>query len=114
MRLLLIHSDYIEYEAQKETPVAESGAVLKDALEEALVVFCAVEESDTQDLDDVIRQAADEIAASAQRVNAKSIMELLLLAAAFGTRLTIVAEGPDAQDAVEALAQLVASKFGEE
>ncbi len=74
MRLLLIHSDYIEYEAQKETPVAESGAVLKDALEEALVVFCAVEESDTEDLDDVIRQAVDEIAASARRVNTKNIM----------------------------------------
>ncbi len=47
-------------------------------------------------------------------VNAKSIMELLLLAAAFGTVLTVKAEGPDAKKAVEALAELVESKFGEE
>jgi len=59
-------------------------------------------------------QSSIQVSRDDQSVNAKSIMELLLLAAAFGTRLTIVAEGPDAQDAVEALAQLVASKFGEE
>ena len=33
-----------------------------------------------------------------QRVNAKSIMGLLTLAAAMGTRLTIVCDGEDAQD----------------
>ena len=47
-------------------------------------------------------------------VNAKSIMELLLLAAAEGTTLTIQAEGPDAHQAVEALTKLVESKFDEE
>ena len=31
MRLLLIHSDYIEYEAKKKTKMAEEGAVLTDA-----------------------------------------------------------------------------------
>ena len=49
-----------------------------------------------------------------QCVNAKSIMELLLLAAAEGTTLTIQAEGPDAHEAVEALTKLVESKFDEE
>jgi phosphocarrier protein HPr len=49
-----------------------------------------------------------------QCVNAKSIMELLLLAAAFGTVLTVKAQGQDAESAVEALAKLVADKFGEE
>ncbi len=47
-------------------------------------------------------------------VNAKSIMELLLLAAGMGTTLTIRAEGEDANQAVEALAKLVEGKFGEE
>jgi len=47
-------------------------------------------------------------------VNAKSIMELLLLAAGMGTVLTIRAEGQDASQAVEALAKLVESKFGED
>jgi phosphocarrier protein HPr len=49
-----------------------------------------------------------------QCVNAKSIMELLLLAAAFGTVLTVKAEGPDADKAVAALAKLVEGKFGED
>jgi phosphocarrier protein len=54
------------------------------------------------------------VSKKAQCVNAKSIMELLLLAATAGTVLTIRAEGEDAEKAVEALAKLVAGKFGEE
>ncbi|MFA5863888.1 MAG: HPr family phosphocarrier protein [Phycisphaerae bacterium] len=49
-----------------------------------------------------------------QCVNAKSIMELLLLAAGAGTVLSIKAEGSDADEAVEALIKLVDGKFGEE
>lgn len=49
-----------------------------------------------------------------QCVNAKSIMELLLLAAAAGTTLVIQAQGDDAPQAVESLVKLVQSKFGEE
>jgi len=49
-----------------------------------------------------------------QSVNAKSIMELLLLAAAEGTVLTIQAEGPDAEEAADALVKLVRSKFEED
>jgi phosphocarrier protein HPr len=47
-------------------------------------------------------------------MDGKSIMGILLLAAGRGTLLTITAEGPDEQAAVEALAQLVAAGFGEE
>jgi phosphocarrier protein HPr len=47
-------------------------------------------------------------------MDGKSIMGILLLAAARGTTITISADGPDERDAVEALAQLVASGFGEE
>jgi phosphocarrier protein len=46
-------------------------------------------------------------------VNGKSIMGVMMLAAEFGSTLTLRAEGPDAQDAVEALASLIANKFGE-
>ena len=46
-------------------------------------------------------------------MDGKSIMGILLLAAARGTSLTITAEGPDEQAAVDALAQLVAAGFGE-
>ena len=47
-------------------------------------------------------------------VNAKSIMGVLVLAAEKGSKLKIVAEGPDENEAVEALAKLFADGFGEE
>jgi phosphocarrier protein HPr len=46
-------------------------------------------------------------------VNGKSIMGLLTLVAALGLQITIEAEGPDAAEAVAALAALVDSGFGE-
>ncbi len=46
-------------------------------------------------------------------VNGKSIMGVMMLAAECGSQITIRAKGPDAEQAVEALAQLVASGFGE-
>ncbi len=48
-----------------------------------------------------------------QTVDGKSILGLLLLAAARGTTLDLEAEGDDAQAAIEALVQLVASGFDE-
>jgi phosphocarrier protein len=50
----------------------------------------------------------------AKSMDGKSIMGILLLAAARGVTITITADGPDEQDAVHALAQLVESGFGEE
>jgi phosphocarrier protein len=44
-------------------------------------------------------------------VDAKSIMELLLLAAGPGTELTLIASGPSASEAVEALADLFEREF---
>ncbi len=49
-----------------------------------------------------------------REVNAKSIMGVMMLAAARGTRLRIVCRGPDEGEAVERLAALVADGFGEE
>ncbi len=46
-------------------------------------------------------------------VNGKSIMGLLTLVAALGFSIVIEAEGPDAEDAVNALAALVDNGFGE-
>lgn len=46
-------------------------------------------------------------------VNGKSIMGVMMLAAECGAELIIRAEGPDADQAVRALADLVAMKFGE-
>jgi phosphotransferase system HPr (HPr) family protein len=47
-------------------------------------------------------------------VDARSALDMLTLGAMPGTELVIEAEGDDAEQAVETLAALVASGFGEE
>jgi len=47
-------------------------------------------------------------------MDGKSIMGILLLAAARGTTITVTADGPDEAAAVDALVDLVESGFGEE
>jgi phosphocarrier protein len=54
------------------------------------------------------------VARDGREMDGKSIMGILLLAAACGTTITISADGVDEGDAIEALAALVASGFGEE
>lgn len=49
-----------------------------------------------------------------QRANAKSIMGILTLAAARGARLLVTCTGEDAQDAMDAVRELIESGFGEE
>lgn len=46
-------------------------------------------------------------------VNGKSIMGVMMLAAECGATVTVRAAGPDEDDAVESLAQLIATGFGE-
>ena len=48
-----------------------------------------------------------------RRVNAKSIMGVMMLAAARGSIIVVETDGPDQAEALEALAQLVANRFGE-
>ena len=48
-----------------------------------------------------------------RRVNAKSIMGVMMLAAARGTTVTIETSGPDEQEAMTALLELIKDKFGE-
>ncbi|MCL1813200.1 MAG: HPr family phosphocarrier protein [Treponema sp.] len=48
------------------------------------------------------------------RINGKSIMGIITLGAAFGAEITIIAEGKDEKEAVEALAKLFENKFEEE
>jgi phosphocarrier protein HPr len=49
-----------------------------------------------------------------ESVNATSIMGLMMLGASLNTVITISAKGQDAAPAIEALAQLVQDKFGED
>jgi phosphocarrier protein len=48
-----------------------------------------------------------------ESVSGKSILGLMMLAAGQGTQLTLVATGPDAEEAIDALAALIADRFHE-
>ena len=49
-----------------------------------------------------------------RRVNAKSIMGVMMLAAAKGSRVTVETDGTDAPAALAAILKLIAERFGEE
>ncbi len=51
--------------------------------------------------------------AKSEQVDAKSIMQLMMLAATQGTSLTMNADGEDAEDAIAELIELVDSGFNE-
>jgi len=50
---------------------------------------------------------------SGRRVNAKSIMGVMMLAAECGASIQLRADGDDAEQAIDAIAALIANKFGE-
>lgn len=54
------------------------------------------------------------LAKDGREVNAKSIMPVMMLAASKGTRVELVADGPDEQQAIEALCVLINERFGED
>ena len=47
-------------------------------------------------------------------INGKSIMGVLTLAASQGTVLVIEADGPDREDALQAILELISGRFGED
>lgn len=48
-----------------------------------------------------------------RRINAKSIMGVMMLAAGLGAEIEIETDGPDEQEAMGALRELIDAKFGE-
>ncbi|MGB8854492.1 MAG: HPr family phosphocarrier protein [Pirellulales bacterium] len=58
-------------------------------------------------------QSRIELVGEAQRVDGKSILDVLTLAAEAGTRLVVEATGPDAREALEAIGGLFERKFNE-
>ena len=76
MQLLLIHSDFIEFEAKRPTKMAEEveESAKKGRLEEALCAFIAVEKFDEDDPDAVIAEGAKQVADVAGQVKAHRIM----------------------------------------
>jgi phosphocarrier protein HPr len=59
-------------------------------------------------------QSQVKISRGSQTMDGKSIMGILLLAAANGTLLTVSTTGEDAQDALDALCGFIATGFGED
>lgn len=59
-------------------------------------------------------QSEIHIARNGRRVNAKSIMGVMMLAAGQGAIVTVDAQGEDAEEALAAIGELIAGKFGED
>jgi threonyl-tRNA synthetase len=75
MKLLLIHSDYIEYEVKdKAIPNPEETKLKKDRLEEALTVFIAVEKTDEKSPQKAVSETVKEIEETADKLKVKNIM----------------------------------------
>ena len=76
MQLLLIHSDFIEFEAKRPTKMAEEieDQAKKGRLEEALCAFIAVEKFDEDDPEAVMAESAKQISDVAGQVHASRIM----------------------------------------
>jgi phosphocarrier protein len=53
------------------------------------------------------------MARNGRRINAKSIMGVMMLAAGLGSEVELETDGPDEQTAMEALLALINDKFGE-
>jgi phosphocarrier protein HPr len=54
------------------------------------------------------------VSRNGRRVNAKSIMGVMMLAAAKGSKVIVETSGPDEEAAMRTLAQLIAERFGED
>jgi len=76
LQLLLIHSDFIEFEAKRPTKMAEEieEQARKGRMEEALCAFIAVEKFDEDDPDAVVAEGSKQIADVAGQVHASRIM----------------------------------------
>ena len=58
-------------------------------------------------------QSDVQMSRNGRKVNAKSIMGVMMLAAGKGSRVTIETDGPDESDAMEAIVTLIGDYFGE-
>ncbi len=75
MKLLLIHSDYIEYEVKdKAIKTPEETKIKSDRFEEALTAFTAVEKIDEKSPIKAVSQTVAEIQKTAEQVKTKNIM----------------------------------------
>ncbi|MDK8463781.1 HPr family phosphocarrier protein [Marinobacter sp. SS13-12] len=58
-------------------------------------------------------ESSVQISRNDRKVDAKSIMPVMMLAASQGTEVELIADGPDESEAIEALSALIDDYFGE-
>lgn len=76
MRILLIHSDYLNYNVKNKTPVAEEieDAKKQGAFDESLVVFTAVEKDDKNNPQGIVKNLVKEVIKTNDQVKAENIV----------------------------------------
>lgn len=76
MRILLIHSDYLNYNVKNKTPVAEEieDAKKQGAFDESLVVFTAVEKDDENNPQGIVKNLVKEVVKTNDQVKAENIV----------------------------------------
>lgn len=76
MRILLIHSDYLNYNVKNKTPVAEEieDAKKQGAFDESLVVFTAVEKDDENNPQGIVKNLVKEVIKTNDHVKAENIV----------------------------------------
>jgi len=74
MRILLIHSDYIRFDAKKKAiKDAEELTTGQNSAENVLITFIAVEKADEAGIDSSVKQLVSEVKKTAKEVGATSI-----------------------------------------
>lgn len=76
MRILFIHSDYLNYNVKNKTPVAEEieDAKKQGAFDESLVVFTAVEKDDENNPQGIVKNLVKEVIKTNDQVKAENIV----------------------------------------
>ena len=76
MRILLIHSDYLNYNVKNKTPVAEDieEAKKEGSFDDSLVVFTAVEKDDENNPEGIVKNLVSEVKKANDQVKAENIV----------------------------------------
>ena len=76
MRILLIHSDYLNYNVKNKTPVAEEieEAKKEGSFDDSLVVFTAVEKDDESNPEGIVKNLVSEVKKTNDQVKAENIV----------------------------------------
>ena len=76
MRILLIHSDYLNYNVKNKTPVAEDieEAKKEGSFDDSLVIFTAVEKDDENNPEGIVKNLVSEVKKTNDQVKAENIV----------------------------------------